>query len=111
MRPTICGAKSPRSVALPCGISCAKVARRIELPDLKCEGSAGFKSSPKSFSNAIKAGLTRLNPACPASLGTLKVSVPPAVKLAAATHAQPALDPDIIGSQVHRHLDGLNSSS
>jgi len=36
-----------------------------------------------------------LNPAYPASLDTLKVSVPPAVKLTAAIHAPPALDPDI----------------
>jgi len=43
-----------------------------------------------------------LNPACPASLGTLKVSVPPAVKLSAATHAQPALDPDIIAAVIGR---------
>jgi len=34
---------------------------------------------------AQSAGLTALNPACPAFLDTLKVSVPSAVKLAAAT--------------------------
>ena len=35
--------------------------------------------------SANLAGLKRVNPACPASLDTLKVSVPPAVKVAAAT--------------------------
>jgi hypothetical protein len=40
------------------------------------------------------ANLTELS-SMPGFLGTLKVSVPPAVKLTAAIHAPPALDPDV----------------
>src|SRR5438552_12760236 len=40
-----------------------------------------------------------INPGCPASLDTLKVSVPSAVKLAAAERARPAPDPDIIAAE------------
>jgi len=42
--------------------------------------------------------------ACPACVDTGKVSVPPAVKLSAATHAQPALDPDITAAEVVEDL-------
>ena len=45
--------------------------------------------------SANLAGLKRVNPACPASLDTLKVSVPPAVKVAAAT-----ANPDIIAAEI-----------
>jgi hypothetical protein len=45
-----------------------------------------------------------LNPACPASLDTLKVSVPPAVKLAAVCGAPPTLDPDIIAAEIVEDL-------
>ena len=38
-------------------------------------------------------------PACPASLDTLEVSVPPAVKLQPHFCAQPTLDPDIIAAE------------
>ena len=43
-------------------------------------------------------------PACPASLDTLKVSVPPAVKLAAAIRARPALGPDVIATEIVEDL-------
>src|SRR6266568_4211182 len=52
---------------------------------------------------------TRLYPACPASLGTLKVSVPPAVKLAADEDARPALDPDIIAAEIVEDLQAALS--
>src|SRR5438132_4451588 len=42
----------------------------------------------------------RFHPVCPASQGTLKIPVPPAVKLAAATGARPALDPDVIAAEI-----------
>jgi hypothetical protein len=57
--------------------------------------------------SANLAGLKRVNPACPASLDTLKVSVPPAVKLAAAIHARPALDPDIIAADIFEDLQAV----
>ena len=54
----------------------------------------------RSLENSANlAGLKRVNPVCPASLDTLKVSVPPAVKLAAAIRARPALDPNIIAAE------------
>jgi len=46
----------------------------------------------------------RFHPVCPASLGTLKIPVPPAVKLAAATGARPALDPDVIAAEIVEDL-------
>ena len=61
------------------------------------EARPGFQSLEES---ANLAGLKRVNPACPASLDTVKVSVPPAVKLAAAIRARPALDPDIIAVEI-----------
>ena len=61
------------------------------------EARPGFQSLEGS---ANLAGLKRVNPACPASLDTVKVSVPPAVKLAAAIRARPALDPDIIAVEI-----------
>ena len=45
----------------------------------------------------------------PASLDTLKVSVPPAVKLAAVAHARPALDPDIIAAEIVEDLEAALS--
>jgi hypothetical protein len=50
--------------------------------------------------SANLAGLKRVNPACPASLDTLKVSVPPAVKLTAGIRAQSTPDPDIIAVEI-----------
>jgi len=41
---------------------------------------------------------------CPASLDTLKVSVPPAVRLAAAFRLQPTPDPDIIAAEIANDL-------
>ena len=46
-----------------------------------------------------------INPACSASLDTLKVSVSPAVKLAAAICAWLALDPDIIAAEIVEDLE------
>jgi len=44
-------------------------------------------------------------PACPASLDTFKVSVPPAVKLAAVFSVRPTLDPDIIAAEIVEDLE------
>jgi len=41
-------------------------------------------------------------PACPASLDILKISMPPAVKLAAVFSVRPTLDPDIIAQEIVR---------
>jgi len=52
-----------------------------------------------------KTALTSLDyPACPASLDTLEVSVPPAVKLQPHFCAQPTLDPDIIAAEIVEDL-------
>src|SRR5205823_6984094 len=59
-------------------------------------GTSGSVSSQ----SANKLDSMPLNPACPASLDTLKVSVPPAVKLAAATRARSA--PKLIGRNLTR---------
>ncbi len=40
----------------------------------------------------------------PGFLATLKVSMPPAVKLAAAENVRPALDPDIIAQEIVEDL-------
>ena len=56
---------------------------------------AKAERSHREPSERDKIWIKRLHPACPASLDTLKVSVPPAVKLAAAKHARPALSLDI----------------
>jgi hypothetical protein len=39
-------------------------------------------------------------PACPASLDILKISMPPAVKLAAVFSVPPTLDPDVIAAEI-----------
>jgi hypothetical protein len=52
-----------------------------------------------------KTALTSLDyPACPASLDTLEVWVPPAVKLQPHFCAQPTLDPDIIAAEIVEDL-------
>jgi hypothetical protein len=61
--------------------------------------------------SANLAGLKRVNPACPAPLDTLKVSVPPAVKLAAAIRARTALDPDIIAAEIDSKISKPPSRS
>ena len=73
------------------------------------EAKRGFQSLEYS---ANLAGLKRVNPACPASLGTLKVSVPPAVKLAAAS-ARPRHDRRrrLIRSLPRAHPSGFPSMS
>jgi hypothetical protein len=55
--------------------------------------------------NRSKTALISLDyPACPASLDTLEVSVPPAVKLQPHFCAQPTLDPDIIAQGIVEDL-------
>ena len=44
------------------------------------------------------------HPDCPASLSTLKISVPPAVKLAAVEHVRQAPDPDVIAQEIVEDL-------
>src|SRR5205823_8113917 len=59
-------------------------------------GTSGSVSSE----SANNLDSTPLKPACPASLNALKVSVPTAVKLAAATRARSA--PELIGRNLTR---------
>ena len=56
-----------------------------------------MRSQPLAKTKVSKTAPTSLDyPACPASLDTLEVSVPPAVKLQPHFCAQPTLDPDTI---------------
>ena len=58
------------------------------------------------MTKASKTAPTSLEyPACPASLDILKVSMPPAVLLAAASCAQPTLYPDIIAAEIVEDLE------
>ena len=45
------------------------------------------------------------NPRYPASLDTLKISVTPAVRLAAASGVRPALDPGVIALEITEDLE------
>jgi len=54
---------------------------------------------------ASKTAPTSLDyPACPASLDILKISMPPAVKLAAVFSVRLTLDPDIIAAEIVEDL-------
>src|SRR5437879_5272828 len=78
----------------------------FEVAKIALAKSGGKKrgQSPLLTLDLRKRGKLRMNarfhPVCPASLGTLKIPVPPAVKLAAATGARPALDPDVIAAEI-----------
>jgi len=59
-----------------------------------------MRSQPLAKTKASKTAPISLDyPACPASLDTLEVSVPPAVKLQPHFCAQPTLEPDIIAAE------------
>ncbi len=80
-------------------------------------GKAGSRSSRAASANLENfwlkdgsledsANLLDLNPDCPASLDILKVSMLPAVKLAAAVRVRPALDPGVLALEITEDLEG-----